>query len=372
MRIEVLRIVLGMAALAVVLIGATQVLMPFVTPILWALIIGSASWPLYQRVRRHFGKRDGLAAFAMTALLVLLVLVPTGLLGVAMVREVGPVVERLRSWSSAEHPEVPEVLERVPFLRDQLEDALRRADDPETRRLWLRQATGRLQELVHFGGNVLRHLAALFLTVFTLFFVFRDGEALLGEVLALLDRVASGRGMAILESVRETVRAVFFGWLMTAMAQGLLAMVGYWVVGLDAPVLMGFFTGLAAVIPFGASLIWGPAIISLALDGAWWQVIFLAAWSFLVVSTIDNFLRPLFISGPARVPFILVFFGVLGGLASFGLLGLVLGPVFLAVLLALWREMRDGYRPASGGPGGPDEPESDVSAESPVESGEVP
>jgi len=118
-------------------------------------------------------------------------------------------------------------------------------------------------------------------------------------------------------------------------------MLGYWIVGLPAPVLLGIVTGLAAVIPFGVGLIWIPAAVSLLAAGFWGKALFLTAWSLGVVGLIDNFLRPLFISGPARIPFILVFFGVMGGLLVFGPLGLVLGPVFLAVLLALWRQGRE-------------------------------
>ncbi len=341
MRIEVLRLVLGLAALAVVLLGTASVLAPFVTPILWSLILGSATWPAYRRLRRYFGQRTSLAALVMSGALLALLLVPASLLSMALVREMGPEVERVVAWASADRPELPKFLDRVPAVREVLEEWLTGLDDPEMRKTLLRQATGQSQQFYQFGRNLLRHLVDVFLTLFTLFFVYRDGEALTGEVSVLLDRIASGRGRAILDAVRETVRAVFYGWLMTAMAQGLVAMVGYWIVGMRSPVLLGVATGLAAVIPFGVGLVWIPAIITLVLHRAWWQAIFLALWSLLVVSVIDNVIRPLVISGPSRIPFILVFFGVLGGLASFGLLGLVLGPVFLAVMLALWRQARE-------------------------------
>ena len=107
-------------------------------------------------------------------------------------------------------------------------------------------------------------------------------------------------------------------------------------------------TGLAAVIPFGVGLVWIPAVASLAFAGEWGKALFLTIWSLGFVGLIDNFLRPLFISGPSKIPFVIVFFGVMGGLLVYGLLGLVLGPCFLAILLALWRQWSGTLGPAPG------------------------
>ena len=109
----------------------------------------------------------------------------------------------------------------------------------------------------------------------------------------------------------------------------------------------GLATGLAAVIPFGISLVWIPAAVGLAAQGSWGAALFVTLWSSLIVGLVDNLLRPLFISGPSKIPFILVFFGLIGGLAAYGPLGLVLGPVLLGVLLALWRTTRESV--AEGG-----------------------
>jgi predicted PurR-regulated permease PerM len=247
-------------------------------------------------------------------------------------------IEQLRAWARAETLVLPAWIERFPPLAGQLRHVLDLMSDPAVRNEWLREALGALQPLLHLGRNFLQIVVDVFLTLFTLFFVYRDGEDLLGEVRKLLDRIAGGRALLLLDAVRETVRAVLYGWLLTAAGQGLVAMLGFWIVGLGAPVLLGVATGVAALVPFGVGLVWIPVIVWLAIGGVWWKVIFMASWSLAVVSIIDNILRPLFISGPSRIPFIIVFFGVLGGLATYGLLGLVLGPVLLAVLLALWRQ----------------------------------
>lgn len=350
MRIEWFRTVLGITALAVVIVGAVAILLPFLTPILWALILGSATWPAYRRLRRWFGRWESLAAFCMTVVMVLVLLLPMFILGLTLLKEVEPVVNKIQRMTTAEQVEIPQWVKQIPGLEQQIKPWQDRLTDPRLREAWFRQAVLPMEKILRYGRNLLLQIGYLVLTVFTLFFVYRDGDDLAAEASSFLDRIAQGRGRHLMQSVRETVRAVFFGWLLTAAAQGLVSMIGYYVAGLEAPVALGIATGLAALIPFGVGLIWIPAAVTLIASGAVGQGVFLAIWSLGVVSLIDNFLRPLFISGPSKVPFVLVFFGVMGGLVVFGFLGIVLGPVFLAVLLALWRqakeELQDPHGPA--------------------------
>ncbi len=341
MRSDLLRLVLGITALVAVLAGAISVIWPFITPILWALVFASATWPGYKLLRRLLRGQRTLSALLMTVVLLMLVLAPLTGLGFVLVHEIGPELDRLYLWASSEQPRLPEMLQRVPFLKEVADEVFRQIGDPVQRSEWARQALQRTQDVVKIGGNLLRVIAKLFFTVFTLFFVYRDGDSLVAELNLFLDRLIAGRGRALVSSVRETVGAVFFGWLMTALVQGLVAMAGYWIAGVHAPVTLGVCTGFFAVIPFGTAVVWIPVAIALAAGGSWGTMLFVVIWSLGIVSTIDNFLRPFFISGPAKVPFILVFFGVLGGLMTFGLLGLVLGPVFLAVVLALWRQAKE-------------------------------
>jgi predicted PurR-regulated permease PerM len=341
MRLDLIRLVLGLAALAIVVAGAAKVIYPFVDPILWAMILGSATWPAYRRLRGWFGGREALAATTMTLVLVLLVVIPVVFLGISMVREVQPTIDQLQEWADSGHVEMPAWAKQVPGLEDFTRPWLERLTDRKVREAWLRQAVWPAEKVVRWSRNILRQLAAIGLTIFALFFVYRDGETAAHELGLLLDKIAGASGRSVLHAVRQTVRAVFYGWLLTAAAQGIVAMFGYWVAGLRAPVLLGIATGLAAVIPFGVGLVWIPAVGTLVASGEWGRAIFLAIWSLGFVGVIDNFLRPLFISGPSRVPFVLVFFGIMGGIVVYGFLGLVLGPVFLAILLALWRQSRD-------------------------------
>src|SRR5262249_47295841 len=135
-------------------------------------------------------------------------------------------------------------------------------------------------------------------------------------------------------SVRDVARAVFFGILVTALVQGLLAMLGFLVVDLPQPVMLGAVTFFASLIPGGPILVWAPAILYLFIKGVvWWKPVLLLVWSVGVVGTVDNFIRPIFISRNVELPMILVFFSVLGGLLAFGMIGLFLGPVILTIFV---------------------------------------
>jgi predicted PurR-regulated permease PerM len=131
---------------------------------------------------------------------------------------------------------------------------------------------------------------------------------------------------------------VVYGLVFAALAQGSLAGFGYWIAGLNAPVFLAALTTLAALIPFAVPLVWGGVALWLLAIGKTGAGVFLLIWGATAVSWVDNVVRPFVISSATRIPFLLVMFGVLGGLAAFGLVGLFVGPVILAVLIAVWRE----------------------------------
>ena len=139
-------------------------------------------------------------------------------------------------------------------------------------------------------------------------------------------------------AVGNMTTAVVWGLIITALAQGVVAGIGYWWLGLSAPMLLGTITALVAMVPFGAPFAWGGIALFLLIGGQYLNGIILLAWGALAVSSVDNLVRPIVISNASQIPFLLVMFGVLGGLAAFGLVGLFMGPVILAVLIAIWQE----------------------------------
>jgi predicted PurR-regulated permease PerM len=174
--------------------------------------------------------------------------------------------------------------------------------------------------------------------VFALFFLYRHGDSVLAQFRGVATRWLGEAARGYIQAVGVTVRAVVFGIVFTALAQGLLAGLGYWVAGVSAPALWGMVTALVSLIPFVGPVVWIGLSLGLLAHGEAQAALGLFLWGALVVSWVDNLIRPLVISGPTRIPFLLVFLGVLGGLNAFGLIGLFLGPVLLAVSVAIWRE----------------------------------
>jgi len=207
---------------------------------------------------------------------------------------------------------------------------------------WLASgAQALLQGLVAVSGafvvGALNALVGLGITLFLLFFFLRDGDRMVATAVGLIPMAAERRSHLV-DHIAAVIRAVVFGSLLTALVQGLLVGVGFAVVGLPSPVVFGAVAAVAALIPLiGTALVWVPAAGVLFLQGRWIAGLLLLGWSVAVVSSADNVVRPLFISGRAQISTLPVFLGLLGGVSAFGPIGLVVGPVVVALTLALLR-----------------------------------
>jgi predicted PurR-regulated permease PerM len=185
--------------------------------------------------------------------------------------------------------------------------------------------------------GALNALVALAIMLFLLFFFLRDGEQMLATAVRLIPMRPARRG-ELVDHVAAVTRAVVFGSLLTALVQGVLVGIGFALVGLPSPVVFGAIAAVASLIPFvGTALVWVPAVGVLVLQGRWVAALVLAVWSVAVVSSADNVVRPLFISGRAQISTLPVFLGLLGGVTAFGPIGLVVGPVVVALTLTLLR-----------------------------------
>jgi predicted PurR-regulated permease PerM len=235
---------------------------------------------------------------------------------------------------------LPDILRAIPWLGDWLQENFDHlTSSPAALREqigeWIDQRTGELLDLL---GGVGRNAARLGLALFTVLFLYRDGETVLGQFRQVLGRFVGSRVEAYLAAVGATTRAVVYGLVLTALAQGALAGLGYWVAGVQSPLLMALITTLIALIPFGTPFVWGSIGVWLLMTGQTTAGVGLLLWGLLVVSWVDNLIRPIVISSATQIPFVLVLFGVLGGVAAFGLVGLFVGPVVLAIMMAVWRE----------------------------------
>ena len=318
------------------LVAATlYLLQPFFVPILWAGILAYVTWPLYRAVRRHT-RRPRLSAGLFTAAVALGVGVPVAWLLVALASEATGLIGLVRGWLDAGAP-FPEWITTRPWLAERLRGL--RADS-------IVEPTEVIQYVTRYGSQVSGQLAAIAgglasnvfkfsITVLSLYFFYVDGERL-GAHAGRLLRIMFPTAPRVLEHVGGVVRAVVFGLIGTALVQGLVAGTGFALFGVPSPVALGALTSVASFLPAGPTVVWVGAVIWLLFDGSRYAAAGMAIFGLILISTIDNLLRPVLISG-GQVPihFLVVFFGVVGGLAAFGLLGLFLGPVLLSVCFAL-------------------------------------
>jgi predicted PurR-regulated permease PerM len=349
---QALRALSRRAILAVFLGGllllSYEVLQFFLVPVAWAGILAFVTWPLYSRLVRAAPHLPNLTALAMTMTLAAAFVAPMIWLVAILRIEMIAAYEFVRSEVSLSTLKLPEFLLGIPWVGEQLQALLDRlANDREALRaevlLWL---DPRLSRLGTLAGSVTHIVANMIIALVTVFFFYRDGALLVQQAALVLRRFVGRRSQRYVKAVGDTTKAVVHGIVLTAIVQGLLAGLGYWVAGLQAPALLGAVTALVALIPFGTPFVWGSAAVWLLLMGHTVAGIGLLLWGALVVSSVDNLIRPLVISSATRIPFLLVMFGVFGGLIAFGAVGLFLGPVVLAVLLGVWHEWLEGpYRP---------------------------
>ncbi|QEZ48491.1 AI-2E family transporter [Cupriavidus oxalaticus] len=335
----------GLLALSFVIVR------PFLVPLAWAGILTYVTWPLNAWLRRVLRQRRTWAALISTLVLAALLGVPliwlTILLRAEMVAAYREAADILNAGAA-----LPDSLARVPWVGEWLQEWLSVLLGD---RAALRAQVAALIErwggaLARLAGGVGLNAGLIGVTLLTAFFFFRDGEKLLAQLRLVLQGVLGPRAHGYVIAVGDTARAVVFGLFLAAVAQGSFAGLGYWAAGVNAPVFWGIATAIFALIPFGALVIWVTIGVWLLIADHTVAGIGLLLWGATAVSWVDNVVRPLVISGATKVPFLLVMFGVLGGLAAFGLIGLFVGPVILAVLLAVWREWLESQAEQRVGP----------------------
>ncbi|MEN8389619.1 AI-2E family transporter [Acinetobacter indicus] len=317
-----------------------HVLKYFIVPVVWATIIAYMTWPLYQSVQRMCGPRPTLSATIMMILVTLVVGIPLTFAIFILQHEGRNLYYELQKQVFSGHLNVPDFIRDLPFVGKEISRSLREInEDPNSIinsiSIWIQ---GHLNYGRFLLSEISRNLIKLGFAMLSLFFFYRDGQTILNQVSKALEMVIGPRVHHYLDTISETTRAVVYGVGLTAIAQALLAGISYFVAGVPNPMVLTIVTFLFALIPFGPPLAYGSVALWLFSQGQTIEAIGVMAWGVCVVSTADNVIRPLVISGATQIPFLLIMFGVLGGIASFGLIGLFIGPVILAVLLAIWRE----------------------------------
>jgi predicted PurR-regulated permease PerM len=293
--------------------------------------------------------RSIITSLLMTAADSLAVIAPIAWLAVVLRIEVAHLLHDTQALLAGGVQLPPAVL-KLPWLGDQLRDLTQRAaQDPHVLGLELRRvADHSFEQIARFVGGIGREVVKMALTAVSLFFVYRDGQRLAGQLAQALEQVLGPRIHNYLRAIEQTVKAVVYGLVLTALVQGFLVGLGYLVAGVGAPVFLAALTTVCGLIPFAAPAVWGGVCVWLFIKGSTAAAVGLLIWGSIVLGWTDHIVRPFLISREAEIPFLVVLFGVLGGLAAFGLVGLFVGPVILAVLLAVWREwLFESRKPAT-------------------------
>lgn len=333
--------ILATLALTLLGVGCVYVLWPFMTSLVWAAILASTCWTPLLWLDRALGGRRAVAASLMTVAITLVLLVPVVALALGMADNLAEVGVAANKALSKGLPDVPEWVQKIPLMGHWLHDYWQRlAHDGQRLMAELGKLVDPVQALALSAGRIVaRGVVDMTLSVFLAFFLFLHGEALALRLNVALSRLAGARAAYLLQITEGTIHGVIYGILGTALAQGVLAAIGFVIAGVPGAMLLGVFTFFLSVVPVGPPLIWGGAAIWLFQQGEVGWSVFVAAWGFFLVSTVDNVIKPFIISRGSSLPFAVVFLGVLGGVLSFGVIGAFLGPTLLALgyrLLGEW------------------------------------
>lgn len=325
------------ALVTFLIVGGFLVLEPFMAAILFAAIICVSTWSFYHRLWQQVGRRDTLAAALMTLFLLVALIVPMSYLAANLADSATALFEHLRPKFEHPQPYAPEWLRNLPLIGESLSNFWQRmaASQGELAR-WLSQYQDPARELALRGARAVgQGLFQLILVVVVAFFFYRDGALLAESLTTIAHKLGDNLGIKLLDLSCGTVKAVMLGIFGTAVAQSVVAWVGFMIAGAPAPLLLAMATFFLSMIPIGPPLIWGGAALWLFNQGELGWAIFLLVYGLFAISSVDNIVKPILISHSAKLPLLLIILGVLGGAIAFGLVGIFLGPTLLALGLKL-------------------------------------
>ena len=349
-RLEQYARVVAMALLA---IGCFFVLQPFLGAILFAGILCLSTWPFYVGLRARLGGRSWLAAVILVTLLVLALALPIALGAQGIVAHSGQVVELFRGFLDRRGTlELPGWVRNIPLVGVQLDEYVRALLAGSTELTDLLRGLGDPAKafMVTVGRAVGQGVIQVLIAIFVAYFFYRDGERVREILVGSVRRIAGDEhGAAIVLTAVNAVRGVVYGLIGTALAQAAVAFVGFLIAGVPGAFLLAAVTFILSLVPMGPVLIWGGAAAWLYFHGSVGMAIFMVIWGAAVISSVDNFIKPILMSRAGNLSMLLVVLGVFGGAVAFGFIGLFIGPALLAVawnVLRVWLDTPAQQKPA--------------------------
>lgn len=334
---QIYQLIAGISAVTLILVGCLVILSPFFPAILLAVILSLSAWPAFMWLNAKLGHRTARAALLMTFALALCFIVPLTIIGTSSAENFGKISEVAQKSLQQDISTLSADIEKVPYIGGTLAGYWKEMTaDKENLQAVAKEYTGLTTDmLIKLGGSIARGLFDLTLGVMISYFMFLHGARVSVRISTLIERFGGAGGQRLLDVSKNTLIGVVYGMLGTALAQGALAALGFWMADVPGASFLGLMTFFLSFVPNGPPFVWLPTAIWLYSEGETWRAVFVGIWGFLVVSTIDNLLRPYFISLRGDLPFLLVLLGVVGGIIAFGFIGIFIGPTLLALAYAL-------------------------------------
>jgi len=330
---------IGIGILALIAVGSFLVLRPFLSAVIWAAVLTYSTWPLFERLKKRVGGREGLAAAIMILAVACILVIPIAVLAWSMADQIVRVAGVVRDWFEHGLPPLPAWVGDIPVLGGRLvqrwHDLFQTGDLNQN--LSPHLATARAQLLI-VASTAANGLLELLLSLLLAFFFYCHGSEISAALSSMGVSLTGERGRRLIDVVASTVRGVVKGLLGTNLLQAILGALGFWIAGVPGAMLLGFFVFFLTVIPFGAALIWLPAVLWVANTGRSGTAVLLAIWCVLIFGILENIARPFLVGRGGTLPSLLILLGMLGGMSAFGFLGVFLGPALLALVYTLVEE----------------------------------
>jgi predicted PurR-regulated permease PerM len=333
------------AAVALLIFGCMLVLRPFIGAILFAGVLCLSTWPAFAWLRDRWGGRSSLAALALVLVMVITLAAPVALAAQSLIVHSATMVEAVRGFLDQRSTlELPAFVRSLPLVGGLLNEywQLLLQSREELVALGKRLADPAKTMLVALGGAVGEGLLQILIALFVAFFFYRDGERVRRLVLEGMARLAGqDQGAHLIETGLGAVKGVVYGLLGTAFAQALVALIGFLIAGVPGAFLLSALTFILSLVPMGPVLVWGGAAAWLyATDQTGWAI-FMVVYGVAVISSVDNFIKPILMSRAGNLSMLLVVLGVFGGAIAFGFIGLFVGPALLAIAWSLTKAWLD-------------------------------
>ena len=321
-------------------LGFAWILLPFFGAILWGIVIATLFVPLHRRLLASTGQRQNLAAFLTVMIIIAILILPMTLIAASLTQEALSVYGKVQSGEMDPVRFFKQVHDASPAWASTLLDrlGLESLDAVQGKLSAVLMAGSQYiaTQALSIGQSTFDFIANLFVMLYLLFFLLRDEETLSRRIRDAIPLQAEHR-QAFLLKFSIVIRATVKGDMLVALLQGTLGGLIFWFLGIGAPLLWAVVMAFVSLLPaIGAGLIWIPVAVYLLATGAIWQGVVLIIFGALVIGLVDNLLRPIMVGSDTKMPNYVVLVSTVGGLATFGLNGLVIGPVIAAMFIAAW------------------------------------